>query len=83
MGVPVVSVIFSNGRLFASGGGDLWRLDPDTGTVLWKNKLKGLGVGFVSIAAPSPEEEREEQVARLALISGAAFTSSGRRSGND
>jgi|CXWL01.1.fsa_nt_gi outer membrane protein assembly factor BamB len=45
-----VSVTQLAGRLFASVAGELYCLDPATGTVLWHNKLKGLGQGFVTIA---------------------------------
>jgi outer membrane protein assembly factor BamB len=83
VGVPVISVILTDGRLFASGGGELWRLDPLTGQILWRRKLKGLGVGFVSVAVPAPEEERGSQVARISLISGAAASAASRRMSND
>jgi outer membrane protein assembly factor BamB len=36
--------------LFASAAGEVFCLDPKSGTILWHNLLKKLGTGFVSIA---------------------------------
>lgn len=36
--------------LIAAAAGELWCLDATTGDVIWCNKLKGLGVGFIAIA---------------------------------
>ncbi len=39
--------------LFATCGGEVYCLDPLTGTLLWKNPLKGLGLGLTSLAGES------------------------------
>ncbi len=45
--------------LYASSGGELYRLDPDTGSILWTNELPKLGRGTVLIAAtPDSSENR-------------------------
>jgi len=36
--------------LFASSAGEIFCLDPKSGTILWHNLLKKMGTGFVSIA---------------------------------
>jgi outer membrane protein assembly factor BamB len=36
--------------LFATSGGEMYCLDPKTGSVLWHNPLRGLGLGLTSIA---------------------------------
>ena len=36
--------------VYASAKGELYRLDPDTGSILWKNELPELGRGPVLIA---------------------------------
>jgi outer membrane protein assembly factor BamB len=40
-----------DGRLYAGVNGQVWCLDPATGAVLWPNKLKRLGMGYVTFAA--------------------------------
>jgi outer membrane protein assembly factor BamB len=46
-----VSVLWDGAALFATNSGEVWRLDPQTGQVLWHNELKGLGRGLVSVAS--------------------------------
>ena len=52
-----VSVLWDGTALFAAARGEVWRLDPRSGAILWHNPLKGLGWGLASLAstrAPSP-----------------------------
>jgi outer membrane protein assembly factor BamB len=43
--------VFRDGDLlFATCSGEIYCLDPKTGAVVWQNALKGLGLGFTSIA---------------------------------
>ena len=49
-GATYTTVALVRGRLYATASGELWCLDSATGTVIWHNRLKGLGVGYVSIA---------------------------------
>jgi outer membrane protein assembly factor BamB len=46
-----VNVLWDGEALFAANGGEVWRLDPERGQVLWHNELKGLGRGLVSLAS--------------------------------
>lgn len=51
-----VSVLWDGEALFASSRGEVWRLDPRTGGVLWHNELKGLGWGIASLASSRARE---------------------------
>lgn len=43
--------VFRDGDLlFATCSGEIFCLDPKTGALLWHNPLKGLGLGFTSVA---------------------------------
>jgi hypothetical protein len=44
-GIDFVNVVFQDGDLYATTKGELFRLDPATGKILWQNPLKGLGWG--------------------------------------
>lgn len=46
-----VTVLWDGEALLAATGGEVWRLDPQRGHVLWHNELKGLGRGLVSLAS--------------------------------
>jgi outer membrane protein assembly factor BamB len=46
-----VSVLWDGQSLFAANSGEIWRLDPRNGEILWHNELKGLGRGMVSLAS--------------------------------
>ena len=65
--------------LYAGVGGELYALEPKTGTILWHNPLKGLGFGVISIlgdadgaanALPLAAEELRRQAAAAAAASG-------------
>lgn len=45
-----VSVFWDGESLFAANSGEVWRIDPETGNLLWHNELKGMGRGLVSLA---------------------------------
>ena len=49
-GGDFVTVCWDGEALFAANSGEVSRLDPRSGNVLWHNKLKGLGRGLVSVA---------------------------------
>lgn len=45
-------IVFWDGEgLFAACGGEVWRLDPKNGSVIWHNAFKGMGRGIVSLAS--------------------------------
>lgn len=45
-----VTVLWDGEALMAASGGEVWRLDPERGTVVWHSELKGMGRGLVSLA---------------------------------
>ena len=46
-----VTVLWDGEALLAANAGEVWRLDPGSGAVLWHNQMKGLGRGLVSLAS--------------------------------
>jgi len=46
-----VYVIFDGQSVYATNAGEVWRLDPQQGTIIWRNELKGFGRGFASLAS--------------------------------
>ena len=45
------SVLWDGTALLAAAGGEVYRLNPETGETIWHNPLKGLGRGLVSLAS--------------------------------
>ena len=45
------SVMWDGERLIAANAGEVYRLDPRVGDIMWRNELKGLGCGLVSLAS--------------------------------
>jgi outer membrane protein assembly factor BamB len=54
-GSDYVTVLWDGEALLAANNGEVWRLEPETGAVLWHNDLKGLGRGLVSLASSRRE----------------------------
>ena len=50
-GATMVSVLWDGVELFASSRGEVFRLDPRNGAILWHNKLKGLGLGYIIMSS--------------------------------
>ena len=46
-----VTVLWNGEALFAATSGEIWRLDPERGTAMWHNGLKGLGRGLMGLAS--------------------------------
>lgn len=46
-----VTVLWDGVALLAANAGEVWRLDPATGAVLWHNELKGMGRGLVTLGS--------------------------------
>lgn len=44
-----VNVYYDGEALVAANSGEVWRLDPTTGSVIWHNELKGMWRGLVSL----------------------------------
>ena len=46
----LVNVVRDSDGLFVTCAGELFALDPQTGSLRWRQPLKGLGTGLVSVA---------------------------------
>ena len=46
-----VTLLWDGEALIAGNAGEVWRLDPRNGQVMWRNEMKGLGRGLVSLAS--------------------------------
>ena len=49
-GGEFVNVVLDGNNLYATTRGEMFCLDPQTGSIRWHNPLKGYGWGLVSIA---------------------------------
>lgn len=72
-----VTVLWDGTGLFVANSGEIWRLEPATGAVIWHNVMKGLGRGLVSLASSlavsgGNSEIAEEKRRREAANSAAA-----------
>ena len=50
-GSDYVTILWDGVALLAGNSGEVWRLDPQTGAVIWHNGLKGMGRGLISLAS--------------------------------
>jgi outer membrane protein assembly factor BamB len=71
MGV-VVSLLFSDGRLYAAGGGNVWGIDPANGRILWNNNLPGTGYGAVIMTREGSDPQQEAVAAAAEAAARAA-----------
>ena len=81
-GADFVTILWDGDALFAANNGEVFRLDPVTGAVQWRNGLKKLGRGFVSLAssrlassgdvttAAIADQRRRQQAAAAATAAG-------------
>ena len=72
-------MVLDGDELYASTRGEVFRLDPATGRIYWKNGLPGLGHGLIAIAAAgSPqvlalrEKQRRDDEAAAAAAAAAS-----------
>lgn len=49
-GSDFVNVVVESGQVFATCSGEVFCLDPLSGTGLWHNPLRGMGTGLATIA---------------------------------
>jgi outer membrane protein assembly factor BamB len=66
-GSDYVAVMWDGEALIAANSGEVWRLDPASGTVIWRNELKGLGRGLVTLASsrrPTNVSDNESAAAK-------------------
>lgn len=77
-GSDFVNVAVGGEEVFASTKGELFCLDAATGQTRWRNRLKGMGMGLVTIAVPggtsdqvsaSRRRREQEQAAAAAAAS--------------
>lgn len=61
-GMSLVNVFWDGEELFASSKGEVFQLDRKSGQVLWHNKMKGLGTGFVTLASTRAPGVSTQQV---------------------
>jgi outer membrane protein assembly factor BamB len=72
-GSDFVNVVQNEADLFATAKGELFCLDAAPGKVRWRNQLKGMGRGLISIAASGGQQivlarepmHREEEAAAV------------------
>src|SRR5687768_74927 len=85
-GSDFVTVLWDGEALLAANGGELFRLEPQTGALMWHNELKGLGRGVVSLAstrAPNTGSQSDAGIAsrkrqhEQAAAAGAAAAAAG------
>jgi len=55
-GSEYVNVVLDGGELYASSRGEIYRLDPSSGAILWRNELPGLGWGLISIGSVGSQQ---------------------------
>ncbi|HWA25109.1 MAG TPA: PQQ-binding-like beta-propeller repeat protein [Lacunisphaera sp.] len=77
-----VSLLVQDGRVFAHTYGELFCLDRDTGAILWKNELAGLGYDIAVLASDGGGNLSASMIAALKRKksgddAGATVTSSG------
>jgi outer membrane protein assembly factor BamB len=48
-----ITIHESGNRVFAGANGEIYCLDRMTGSILWHDKLKGLGLGIVAFSGDS------------------------------
>ena len=84
-GSEFVNVVLDGDNLFATTRGEIFCLDPQGGGIRWHNKLKGYGLGLITIAGEgipqnavlSAEKRRrdQEQASAAATASSTAASS--------
>lgn len=67
----VLSVVLSDEIVIAHSGGNLFGLRADTGEILWKNDLPGLGYGYCTIATSTSQSAVQTSVSAAALATAA------------
>jgi len=55
-GGDFVTVLWDGENLFAANNGEVFRLDPASGAIVWTNPMKGLRTGVVSLATLLPDK---------------------------
>jgi outer membrane protein assembly factor BamB len=80
-----VNVVLDGNNLFATTRGEIFCLDPQGGGIRWHNKLKGYGLGLITIAGEriaqnsivaAEEHRRDEERASSAAAASSTTASS-------
>ena len=77
----IVNVMLDQGELYAATKGEVFRLDPSTGRIRWKNRLPGMGFGLITVANAMNQqtiairEKRRQDESNAAATGGAAAIS--------
>ncbi len=61
-GGDFVNIVVRDDDIYASTKGEIFCLDPASGSIKWHNPLKGLGLGLVSIGPGAPSEASQSAV---------------------
>ena len=64
-GSDFVNLVLDGGDLFATARGEVYCLDPASGRVRWKNPLRGMGWGLVTIGTPGTSSQAAPAQYRL------------------
>jgi outer membrane protein assembly factor BamB len=64
----VMTLIRRGSRVVAAAAGELWCLNAASGEVVWHNKLKGLGIGYVAIAGATVPPQAADGSAEQAAV---------------
>ena len=76
-GSDFVTLLWDGEALIAGNQGEVWRLDPQTGGVIWHNALKGMGRGVISLASgrrATPVSDTDSAAAKRRRDQAAAST---------
>ena len=65
-GADFVTVGNDDERVYAATKGELFALEPHTGTIVWGNKLKGLGLGLTAVLTNAGASDLSGAAKRLA-----------------
>ena len=56
-GSDFVNLVLDGGDLFATARGEVFCLDPASGRIRWKNPLRGMGWGLVTVRTPGTSSQ--------------------------
>jgi outer membrane protein assembly factor BamB len=62
-----VSLVSDDKKVYAHSGGELHCLDLFTGSIIWRDKLKGFGYSLASLSLPGGQTSKSEALHNIAL----------------
>jgi hypothetical protein len=51
-----VNVVVDGAEVYASTKGEIFRLDPGSGAIMWRNTLPGLGWGLITVGTSANQQ---------------------------